>query len=110
MKLEGAVDYESRNFSKLRRCFAYDNETILSYYLASRNIEYVELDDPYHFICKKKVVIPESTVLVHAIHKDFEDVVPVHTGELCVILDIDQVVVGQLMMFFYGHLLPTLSV
>lgn len=74
VKLMTSLINESHPFAKLRQCFAYDNETILSYYLATRNIKYVELDDTYHFICKNKAVIPESTVLVHAIHKDFEDV------------------------------------
>lgn len=54
--------------------FAYDNETILSFIVRKRGLNVVDLCDRFHFICKKKTRIPEKTVLVHAIHKEFEHV------------------------------------
>jgi hypothetical protein len=74
IQLMVSLKSNDQRFVQLRRCFAYDNETILSYYLASQCVNWVELESRFHFICKQQIAIPNDAVLVHAIHKDFDHV------------------------------------
>lgn len=54
--------------------FAYDNETILAVLIRRKQLAWVSLPDRFHHICKRKSRVPVNTVLVHAIHKEFQHV------------------------------------
>jgi hypothetical protein len=55
----------------IQNMFGYDNETIWAYNLLSKELPYQNLSPEWHHFMDKWSYIPENTIFVHAINKNF---------------------------------------
>jgi hypothetical protein len=58
----------------IRKMFGWDNETIWSYLVKSKNIPIQWLDWPWHLFYDKYKIVPSRSKFVHVINKKFEEV------------------------------------
>ena len=57
---------------KVVESFGYDNETLFSYHLFSKDIKTQWLDDEWHFFYDTEFHIPKNRKIIHAINKKFD--------------------------------------